>query len=348
MATTYYVAEDGDNGNDGLSVGSPFADPGYASNRMTSLDYCYVKSGTYYVTTATYGAGGPVRPGGSYCTMEGYYQTPGDMCVGGTRPIVKATVENVKIFDFYVGAQQSKPALNFIADGDNVAGVTGFSGVFGDYGLFFNCEARNCPLYGFYRMPCMNCVATNNGSHGFISCYCVNCLAGDNGGWGFYGGDTNVRCIAYRNTGGGGIRSVGECVECVTYKNTGCGFDSGNSHTFLDCISVLDTPYAWINDLYMTLYNCASYNVASGRCDGTPLIDLSAITLTEDPFTDGDNGDFSLNDLPGGGALLPGTGLILPNQTEMRDIGALQRSGMGGSGGGGLFRHPGMGGGFSG
>jgi len=65
---------------------------------------------------------------------------------------------------------------------------------------------------------------------------------------------------------------------------------------------------------------------------------VGAITLTADPFTDGDNGDFSLNTAAGGGALCRAAGIDPAGQTGYIDIGAVQHEDAGGGGGGVLRR----------
>jgi hypothetical protein len=74
----------------------------------------------------------------------------------------------------------------------------------------------------------------------------------------------------------------------------------------------------------------------SGRTNLAPIDDIGAVTLTEDPFTDAPNGDFSLNSAEGGGALLRAAGLNPYDQLGYVDIGAVQSQNIGVGGGSGV------------
>lgn len=61
---------------------------------------------------------------------------------------------------------------------------------------------------------------------------------------------------------------------------------------------------------HVLIGNNAIGNCTSGRVSLNGAIELDGITLTADPFTDAANGDFSLNNAAGGGALCRGAGLV--------------------------------------
>ena len=50
FGATYYVATDGDNGDAG-TIGAPWATVGYAADQMSAGDTCYIRGGTYYITS---------------------------------------------------------------------------------------------------------------------------------------------------------------------------------------------------------------------------------------------------------------------------------------------------------
>jgi hypothetical protein len=118
------------------------------------------------------------------------------------------------------------------------------------------------------------CVAANNaaaGAAGFL-------LTGGGIGSGFY------HCIAYGNDGHGfdvqNAISQGPFVNCMAYDNGDVDFNTDQAVT------------------NTTIVNCAG--------EDTPAMlgpTIGSVTLTADPFTDGPNLDFTLNDAAGGGAL---------------------------------------------
>jgi hypothetical protein len=90
-------------------------------------------------------------------------------------------------------------------------------------------------------------------------------------------------------------------------------------------ISWNDTGYAFAGFSASTLMNCAS----GGATRGAALVDQGEIALTSEgsggasPFSDGDNGSFSLT-ATGNGALCRAAGLSPYGQTGYLDIGAVQ------------------------
>lgn len=140
----------------------------------------------------------------------------------------------------------------------------------------------------------------------------------------------------FANCGGAGADVFGltegyrsDFKNCVFYGNTGDGIKvNGNSNPAYEptsamapglwnCVFVGNGGYAIncpvgtsaaVNEkLRRTWDYNAFYDNASGEINGYETFDDgNAIFLTADPFTDGANGDFSLNSDAGGGALLKG------------------------------------------
>lgn len=339
FAATYYVQTDGNNGNAGTATGSgnAWADPGYAASQMAVGDLCYVKSGTYVVTTVTPGAGGPVLlPTDVVCRMEGYDTTPGDMCIGGTRPIVQASSSLNPASTCYLiqgngtfNEEQLFVALE--ADGNSEPNTVGIKGDSANYVACFLCTSRNNASYGFDTIKTTACYSADNGGHGFNGMFPAFCYSYSNNGLGFNGGSAVVAfCISHGDVDGfAGYHSV--YVNCVAYGNSDDGFWQLRNNQFINCVAVNCTGHGYDTADNTVLVNCADYNNTAGRTSGTPLADISPINLTGDPFTNAASGDFSLNNTAGAGAALRAAGIQVAEQTGYQDVGAVQHQSTGGS-----------------
>ena len=124
--------------------------------------------------------------------------------------------------------------------------------------------------------------------------------------------------MAYANSGAGYLTCI-NLENCVAYANSGDGVDAGGAvwHTVLvNCVLYRNGGYG-VNSptIYSFLRNCALGENTSGNVAGTLVESLGQIDLTEDPFVDGDGGDFALlRSTPCIGAAMDGG-----------DLGALQR-----------------------
>lgn len=352
---TYYVQTDGDNGNAGTSTGSgnAWADPGYAASQMGEGDICYVKTGTYTMTTSTPGAGGPAHfaTADVRCAMIGYESTPGDDCPNDSFPELNAgtvTFGSVTALFKGNGADNEKQVfMNLTANGNSQSNTRGFQGDASSNVYATRCVAVTCAEAGFYTIGCTSCFADTCSTIGFRTTVCAQCTA-KTCGKGFVGvNDIVMQCIAYNCTDDGfgtdttidAYRTVYD--SCTSFGNGGDGFSerlvniSGMRCT--NCISVGNGGYGFHNIDSACFVNCATYNNTSGRTSTTPLVDSLAITLSGDPFVDSANGDFRLNNTAGAGALLRGLSTGIPGQVATRDIGAVQHSDPTAGGGGGAI-----------
>ena len=116
--------------------------------------------------------------------------------------------------------------------------------------------------------------------------------------------------------------SAGVCItNCIFVAST----DSG-SYAIETSDSGVNVGYLFQNN---AIYNCA------GHTNGFAVTGLTGgnITLTADPFVDGDNMDFRLNNVAGGGAECKGAGRPSSWQgvtgTNRFDVGAIITSGLG-------------------
>lgn len=347
------------------SMGGALASPGRLgealanSNSRASGMICWIKSGTYTITTTTANvSGGRVSlPGSIMLRVEGYNSTRGDL---GTKPVISAGTQNTfTIFTTngqYNNAQQYVVNIEF--NGNSQTGVRGITannsykdkiwrcranscmnGGFGGYAEFVECIGDSCNV-GFAPLSSSTfygCVATGCTSDGFSlssSCTLVNCLSYSNSGKGFnVGGNYTAAfysCTAHVNTGDGfdfGSYGMNAAVNCIATNNGGWGFNLS------------------YRDIFML--NCAGRSNTSGNVDTVtvPFVNIGFVTLTADPYQNSSGADFRLNNTAGGGAALRGLGIGVVGQTDSQDIGAVQTAA--GSSGGGLILPRPMNGGYS-
>ena len=143
------------------------------------------------------------------------------------------------------------------------------------------------------------------------------CTVRDSGSNGVNVGSVALTCrnsIISNNAGSGlrGTALIEDCSGNIIYNNSGDGIVGGVIHSMQNNIIVSNTGAA-INTsarTHLTDYN-AYYN------NGSEVADQGAgpndITLTADPFENAALGDFNINAVAGGGAVLRGTKIILPS-----------------------------------
>jgi len=170
--------------------------------------------------------------------------------------------------------------------------------------VFKSCVFENCEIgvYGYWNP---------NGSF-FVS----DCVFRNNtGSYAFYSAGTNYgtsihNSLFHNNTQQGAfVGEKGVVSGCCFYGNgsDGLSFNAsyGNySSAIHGNLFVSNSWYGIDNSTkpIETIYNNAFYNNTSGQINGSTGID--DITLTADPFVSAANGNFNLNDFPGGGNLL--------------------------------------------
>ena len=343
-ATTYYVQTDGNNANVGTSTGAAnaWADPGYAASVMGSGDTCYIKSGTYTLTTTTAGAAGPiVVPADESHIYEGYYATPGDKAMNGSTfspPVIDtgSTTPGVATYVIKLSSATSYQSLAmFLAvDANDTAYWNGFS--IDSNSLVYRCKAVDCTT-GFYSGSSeekgIECLASSC-SVGFqmsaTRCHADACATG------FYYASWSY-CLATSCGHGFRAGNYGRLLNDVAYACTTHSFAAnGQSNVAIACISVSNTGgFAFNTDTGgedFSLIQCWHYNTTSGRTNGTPVYDILGGTLAEDPFLASAAGDFRLDPTGTDYGSLAGV-LSVYGQTDNRDIGAVQHADPAGGGG---------------
>lgn len=273
---------------------------------------CWIKSGTYSLSTSTVAAsGGPFgHNAGTWSIsfqIEGYETTRGDR---GAKPVLDAAAQTgLTLWELSTsGRQYGVAAINLKADGQDNATVIGFESATGHIGAIL-CEAVDCPT-GFKGVLATACKASSCATYGFQNGITRYCHA-DACGTGFYRvGEQSVygpmHCIASNGTTGFTLHRGGNIAFCCAYNCSGDGFawsDSGGVCAY--CVATECGAYGFDGiSGNNTLLECYDYSNTSGRADSSIEQDIGGGTLTADPFVDAALGDFNFNNTAGGGAVL--------------------------------------------
>ncbi len=344
--TTYFVKTGGnDTTGDGLAWGTAWATPGKAGGSLSADDILYIGNGTYTLTNSTANtAGGPLAlPTNGACNVVGC--ADGDETDFSSFPTIDAgSQNNVSLFALDGADGHNQIIFNIKFDGQQGSNNFGINGTNQSFEFAVLCEAVDCPT-GFDTLVAISCKSSyaSASGKGFHDSICFHCWA-DTHAAGFDGSARQfVNCIASNCTAGWDDSAAYRCAysHCIAYNSTNSGFACRNTTTlsggvFTDCVAYGNGAFGWdFNTLSgSSLINCAAGNNTSGRTDGNEALDLDAITLTADPFTNAASGDFSPNNTAGGGALLKAAALgVFGQAVNNFDVGAVQHSDPAGGGG---------------
>lgn len=297
-----------------INVGGALSDIRTILTNMVSGNTVWMKSGTY-----TIGTGVSENSSLQGFSIEGYGSTRGDL---GTRPVIQATGA-IDVWKFYVYGTIIIRNIEF--DG-NSTGTTGLSSAsfagagsqaqisycrfrrftgagyrtnYGGHVHFceFDANQYGAEQYsgaGYLNIAFYGCYFHDNTSHGIrrLTANLHNCVFDTNGGYGIFGWGpqyTMEHCAFYNNTSGGfatedGSGLIGLAYSCIFYGNGGYGANG-----------------------WKYFRSCAFGSNSSGAKTGQTE-SLGEVTLSGIPFTDGPNGDFSLNNTAGAGAACKATG----------------------------------------
>lgn len=321
---TYYLDPAGNDSNAGTSTGAAWLTLAHARSVMATNDILYVKTGTYdFSANVNF-------PGSTYQGFQiiGYSVTPGDNPTGSARPVFRATAAiNPLSFDSYGAVLIA--CLRF--DGNSATGTQG---------LVCNVYAGNttrvlfCSFYGWSSIGMYNegratverCDASGNGAGGFGSHSAGNpaggiydrCVSKNNTGSGFKYLATAVvkSCVSSGNSGYGvdcfGNSGYTSVLSSVLYGNSlgGVDADGGNCQIFgVDSVAYANGGYGYQDGMFV---GCAAGSSTSDDFHSSATQVNSIATLTADPFVDAVNGDFNINNVSGGGALLRAVTYDLP------------------------------------
>lgn len=328
----------GSTGGNG-KLGGALATPGTAGGLMVAGNTLHIKAGTYTITSAsTNVAGGCVSllAGGVTTPVQviGYQTAHRD---GGTRPLLQAS--GISTFSVITAASGNGTSVeNVNVDGASLTSARGFSTV----GLAYKCKAVNCTNSGFGGvLLAISCEATGcSTATAFSSTTAIGCVAYSNTFSGF--GSVSQNCISANNSGASshGFDTTNRCQNCTAYGNGGNGFNhtagANLSGPWINCLSVGNAGWQFASsatDAIQRLIGCAAKADGSGAFDSdfTAANLINCVTLTADPFTNAEGGDFSLNNIAGAGASCQLAGLLgtFPGATTIntvgyQDIGAAQ------------------------
>jgi hypothetical protein len=338
-----------------LKIGGAFATLSQVFTVVVASNTVWVKSGSYSISTGlTTGSTGNDLPNTAPDCLLGYNTTRGDCPTGSSRPTI-STSSSIVMLSF---GSNNLHIENFILDGGGVAtkGIVLSS----DRGnIISNCKVTNCTTMGIQGAGgnVNRCEVTGMTSGATAAFYmnadnCIDCYAHDNTCTGFScdGSDSGsifVRCISANNSGASsdGFASRGtllgaSCMlNCVSYNNGRHGlYVPGNyaSMSVNNCVFVKNGDFgiSWgvvlkkaTLDINYNAFGTGSIQNTSGLRSNV-IAGINDITITANPFTDPDNGDFSLNNTANGGTSLRAAGYpgVMPGATTTgyMDIGAIQ------------------------
>ena len=353
-----YVSTTGSDANGGTSIVDAYATIGIAVGDAEAGDtiWCVVSndgdqftSETATVAFATAGTdgAGPVHVRG----------TNASGAVDGTMAIFNFTGVTVATGGFDIQVAHLYFENISVENVDTGSSLDGFRLQQGlttnNHTQFLRCAARNCSALGFacdHRYGLfIQCYAGDNGGGGFsikgqLNQAAYGCVSEYNTGIGFWcgAGASVYMCVSNDNSSHGFVDPI-YCVNCTSYNNGGDGIKcQGQSmfRTYINNLIVNSGGYGInhsaggaTNRAGKILMNNAFYNNSSGNYNGIFLADREfteneEIILAANPFNRADYGDFSLNNVPGGGYLCRAAGLNYvgqhTNTLSFFDIGAVQ------------------------
>ena len=322
-----------------LNVGGALATPGRLSNLPASKNRCWIKSGTYTITTSTPGPSGPYYQSSSInVVVEGYGTTRGD----GTRPVMSAgTVSSVVLWRM---ACTNRPShfRNLEADANGQSSVDGFKHNAAQLRGCHGCKAVDCAIgFATSDAPNVSCTATGctTGFGSTIGMFCTaaDCTTGFSGRGG--SNSTATGCTT-------GFKAEqftrGYYVNCTAH-DCGTGFLSGTTAQItqiatIGCISHSCTTGFTGGGAETYQQSCATYNCTSST-SGTKEYGDGVSVFTADPCVDAAGGDYTLT----AAAHAEKSATDWQGETWVSHIGAVTPL----AGGGGLLR-VGMSGGING
>ncbi len=327
------------------NMGGALASPGQAAANMVGGNYCWIKAGTYTVTSASTNvtSGCMLLPAGTNSDATkvfGYNSTRGDY---STQPEIIAG-NNISSFTLIKANGSIVHIENLTLNGNGYAGAKGI-----------DCNGQTVTIYLCNFASLVNAIVSSAAGATATACYASSCSGTAFEGINYYG------CVAASNAASGfGVLNPGAVlVDCLSVNNSGSssdGFDLGNSnlavnctaygngqHGFngssalnvlINCLSVANTGYgftATTTEDNNYLYNCAGEGNGSGNINTAnilPANTLGFLALTGNPINNAGSNDFSLNSNSGAGASCRAAGLLgaFPgtSTTSYLDVGAVQ------------------------
>lgn len=326
-----------------LNVGGAMDHPATAASAYVAGNTAHFKSGTYLHGTTANASGGRLNLAVGI-SVYGYTTTRGDGAP--TRPIVQAngssitlwTISNLgtaapcRVFDvdFYRDTSSGFTAVVGLSTGQqaevvrcrcrnmNPSGASsgGFIQTSTTGATYRECESDGCTTGFFIAVggtTLTRCVARNSTTHyGFLStatCTLVDCI----------GIDSNISDFFISNA----------CTldHCTSYSATSHGFDTSATVPVraIGCLAVGSGGYGF-RGLY-SLSGCAGHGNSTANYDAASVArSENFVACSAAPLANPAGGDYSPNDVAGGGAAIKAISVTLPGLSTVtrRDIGAVQ------------------------
>lgn len=342
------------------NLGGGMTDPGVISGLMVGGNGCYIKNGTYTISsTSSNVANGRLAPPAGTAANPTYFvgystnRTPGNT---DTKPLLQgSTVTALTLFT--VPASGNFYVDNIAFDGASLGTSKGIDATAASAAsLIFRCKFSNFTSNGFIggsSSVCILCEATSNSGTSFNGSHFIACSVHDNTATGISTGGNAISiidCVVDSNTGASsdGILVAGAPAG-VLFNNTsynngrdGFRFTSGTAQmTVIGCIGEGNAGWQF-------RASAATGNIrliqCGGKADGLGLVDTTTITATQigtitatsEIFINAAGNNFSLNGSSTGGGLfkaagVPGSNTLLQlpglSSSSFQDIGAVQTTG---------------------
>lgn len=318
------------------NVGGALATPGVLSNLPVNGNKCWVKSGTYTITTSTPGASGPYYQSSNIrVVVEGYNSTRGDRT--GDVVLSAGAVSSVTLWRMACTNQASN-FVNLQADGNGQSSIVGFNYAGNQLRRPCLCKAVDCTT-GFSSTGGL-CCRTENCTTGFVAQYCILCVdVGSTTGFWVHGA---TGCVADgNNIGFWGLDFANMPIMNCLAINCTYGFKSGDFisrclHCYY-CIAHTCTYGFYLANSVNTdeFLQCGAYNCGTNVGIETPVTsDVTA--LAADPLVDSGNGDYTLTSAAMDELVIT----PWPEESWLQHVGPVPPLAGGGGGGGTGFYNP--------
>jgi hypothetical protein len=342
-------------------LGGAMATIGAAATAASVYNEIHVKAATYTLTAAI------SLTGSKDLTFHGYGTSHLDR---GTKPLVTTSTNSTILFStsgsyghYFAWANFSfsnTATTRAVGINLNQGGIWAVDCIFDGFTIgidgqgegqqIYRCEFKNCTTYGLFFNPgdnylkvsMLSCCYIHNNAVGMrvqntgSGLVLQNCIIASNTSQGIDFASTQYNNVhLYSNTiAGNGTDGIAfasgavrwfSIINNIFYGNGGYGI----RHSFSAVVGGRYNPLLFLSNAYGSNTSGNSSEAAFGT-------GLSAVTLTVSPFTASGSGDYSLNSTAGGGAACKASGYAtFPGglSTGIPDIGAVQTSGAGSTGG---------------
>lgn len=290
-----------------LKIGGALLSPSIAASLFVAGMVAFVKSGTYSISSNSVATAGGAMSFASGSSLMIGYSTSRVLGNTDTQPVFQNNGSTI------TPTQSNCRFGNITFDGNSQTAARLSSAG----NMFIGCTIKNYNTASTSGQTFVGCLVTANSANVAGSGNLATLLFSE-----IYANTATltcalaVGCLSYLNTGAStdGLAEAGGGIiaSCFSYGNGRDGF----RHTsiighFVNCHAEGNGGVGFNGStLGLFLVACGSYNNTGGRSSGTLLGDAAPITLSASAFVNAASGDFRLNALAAGGALLRAAGYI--------------------------------------